>query len=160
MYEIIKQVILSGDYELSKMLETIKVNRVREDITAEQETELLSLAREHADPTNSYAGIQKRLDEMQKDISDTKTTVETNTTDIQAIKEKLKESGIIVPEPEPPEPGEEYPEYVPPTGAHDAYYKDDKVTYNGKKYICIAPEGVAVVWNPDEYPAYWQLVED
>lgn len=45
-----------------------------------------------------------------------------------------------------------------PTGAHDAYYKGDGITWKGEKYDCIAPDGVAVVWNPDEYPAYWHKV--
>ena len=31
---------------------------------------------------------------------------------------------------------EEWPEWVQPTGAHDAYNKGDKVSYNGKHYIC------------------------
>lgn len=56
-------------------------------------------------------------------------------------------------------PEDEYPEYIQPTGAHDAYHTGDKITFNGKHYICIAPEGVAVVWSPDTYPAYWQEVE-
>ena len=43
-----------------------------------------------------------------------------------------------------------------PTGAHDAYYNGDKVTYNGKHYVCIAPDGTACVWSPDVYPSYWQ----
>lgn len=30
---------------------------------------------------------------------------------------------------------DEWPEWVQPTGAHDAYNKGDKVTYNGKHYI-------------------------
>lgn len=51
--------------------------------------------------------------------------------------------------------GEEYPEYIPGKW----YYKDDKITYNGKKYVCIAPEGQVCTWNPDEYPAYWQVAE-
>ena len=37
---------------------------------------------------------------------------------------------------EPTEPVEEYPEYVKPTGAHDAYKIGDKITYNGKRYEC------------------------
>lgn len=58
------------------------------------------------------------------------------------------------------DPAEEWPEWKQPTGAHDAYYKGDKITFtDGKKYECIAPEGVAVVWDPATYPAYWQLVE-
>lgn len=31
---------------------------------------------------------------------------------------------------------DEWPEWVQPTGAHDAYNKGDKVSYNGKHYIC------------------------
>ncbi len=31
---------------------------------------------------------------------------------------------------------DEYPEWVQPTGAHDAYNAGDKVTYNGKRYVC------------------------
>ncbi len=49
MYEIIKQVILSGDYELSDMLNKIKKNCVRGDITDEQETELIALAKGKGD---------------------------------------------------------------------------------------------------------------
>ena len=31
---------------------------------------------------------------------------------------------------------EEFPEWVQPTGAHDAYNIGDKVSYNGQRYIC------------------------
>ena len=31
---------------------------------------------------------------------------------------------------------EEWPEWVQPTGAHDAYNTGDKVSYNGKRYVC------------------------
>lgn len=60
---------------------------------------------------------------------------------------------------EPPKPGDEWPEYVAPTGAHDAYYNGDKVTFKGKHYTCIAPVGTACVWDPDTYPAYWSKEE-
>ena len=43
---------------------------------------------------------------------------------------------------------EEYPEWVQPTGAHDAYNAGDKVSYNGKHYICTAD---ANVYAPDVY---------
>ena len=60
-----------------------------------------------------------------------------------------------------PDPSVEWPEWKQPTGAQDAYYKGDKVIFEGAKYICIAPEGVAVVWDPVTYPAYWQeVIED
>lgn len=55
-----------------------------------------------------------------------------------------------------PTENEEYPEHI----AGKWYYKDDKVTENGKKYICTAPEGEVCVWSPSEYPVYWQEVKE
>ena len=43
---------------------------------------------------------------------------------------------------------EEYPEWKQPTGAHDAYNVGDKVTYNGKHYICDINNNV---YAPDVY---------
>lgn len=54
------------------------------------------------------------------------------------------------------DPSVEYPDFKQPTGAHDAYAKGDKVTYNGKHYISTMDNNV---WSPDSYPQAWQLVE-
>ena len=43
---------------------------------------------------------------------------------------------------------EEYPEWVQPAGAHDAYAKGDKVTHNSKKWISDVD---ANVWEPGVY---------
>jgi hypothetical protein len=56
---------------------------------------------------------------------------------------------------EPETPVEDYPEYV----AGKWYYKGDKISYGGKHYVCVAPEGAVCNWNPDEYPAYWSVIE-
>ena len=47
---------------------------------------------------------------------------------------------------------DEYPEWVQPTGAHDAYNIGDKVTYNGQHYVCTSN---ANVYAPDVYG--WQI---
>ena len=47
---------------------------------------------------------------------------------------------------------DEYPEWVQPTGAHDAYNIGDKVSYNGQHYVCTSG---ANVYAPDVYG--WQL---
>ena len=47
---------------------------------------------------------------------------------------------------------DEYPEWVQPIGAHDAYDIGDKVTYNGQHYVCTSN---ANVYAPDVYG--WQL---
>ena len=43
---------------------------------------------------------------------------------------------------------DEYPEWVQPTGAHDAYNIGDKVTYNGQHYVCTSDGNV---YAPDVY---------
>lgn len=43
---------------------------------------------------------------------------------------------------------EEYPQWVQPTGAHDAYKKGDKVTYDNKHWISTADNNV---WHPGVY---------
>lgn len=139
MYEIIKTVIESKRYELADMLEKIDTMWLQDEITEEQKTELVNLARENAKPENSYSDLQKQINQAFEEIA--------------ALKARVDKLDGTEPDPE------EYPEYVQPTGSHDTYHKDDKVTYKGKKHICIAPEDVAVVWDPETYPAYWQIVE-
>lgn len=49
---------------------------------------------------------------------------------------------------------EEWPEWVQPTGAQDAYNKDDKVSHNGKRWVSSID---ANVWEPGVYG--WNEVE-
>lgn len=149
MYEIIKNVIISGRYELSDMLKKIDTVWLQGDLTDEQKAELASLAQEGADPENSYAPLQEQVKTLFENC-------EEMAAEILTLKEKVAK---LEGEELPPVESEEYPPYKKPQGAHDAYHTNDKITYtDSKKYICIAPEGVAVVWGLDEYPAYWQEV--
>lgn len=151
MYEIIKNVITSGRYELSDMLKKIDTIWLQGDLTDAEKEELVSIARDKADPENSYAGIEKQLETIFMNMAEMTKIIKSNTERIT----KLEGGTVTLPE------TEEYPAYQKPQGAHDAYYTNDKMTYtDGKKYICIAPEGVAVVWSPEEYPAYWQEVTE
>ena len=54
------------------------------------------------------------------------------------------------------DPSYEYPEFKQPTGAHDAYAKGDKITFEGKKYVSLID---ANTWSPIAYSQGWQLVE-
>lgn len=49
---------------------------------------------------------------------------------------------------------EEWPEWVQPTGSHDAYNTGDKVTFEGHHYVSLINGNV---WSPTAYPAGWQL---
>ena len=51
---------------------------------------------------------------------------------------------------------DEWPEFVQPTGAHDAYKKGDKVTFEGNHYIRLID---ANVYSPTAYPAGWKEIE-
>lgn len=69
---------------------------------------------------------------------------------------ELVDSGTT-PEPEPePEQPTSYPEFVQPTGSHDAYGVGDRVTYNGKVYESTIANNV---WSPDAYPQGWKEVD-
>ena len=50
---------------------------------------------------------------------------------------------------------DEYPEWVQPLGATDAYKKGDIVSYNGKLYRSTIDGNV---WSPEAYPAGWEIV--
>lgn len=53
------------------------------------------------------------------------------------------------------DPGDEFPPYEQPT-AENPYMTGDKVTFEGKHYICLIDN---CVWSPAEYPQGWEEVE-
>ena len=142
MYSTIKSVIYSGRYELNDMLHKIDTLWVQGDLTDEQRTELTDLARENADPAQSYAPLQEQIDQAFAQIKA-----------LSARVEKLEAGEVQEPAPEP----EEWPEWVQPTGAHDCYNTGDKVTYNGQHYVSKIDGNV---WSPDAYPRGWEVYSE
>lgn len=71
---------------------------------------------------------------------------------------KSVSGGTVSPEPSPdPGPGEtEYPDWVQPSGAHDAYNTGDIVRYNGVLYRSKIDGNT---WSPDAYPAGWEVYD-
>lgn len=49
---------------------------------------------------------------------------------------------------------EEWPEFVQPTGAHDAYMTGDQITFNGQHYVSLIDNNT---YSPETYPQGWQL---
>ena len=141
MYQIIHDVITSKRYELRDMLSKIDTIWVQGDLTDEQRTELVELARDNADPAASYAPLQEQINQAFAQIKALGDRVA-----------KLEAGETPEPAPEP----EEWPAWVQPTGAHDCYNTGDKVTYNGKHYISKLDGNV---WSPDAYPQGWTEVE-
>lgn len=147
MYGIIKAVIGSGRYELSDMLRKIDTVWLQGSITDDQKSELVELARQNALPENSYTSVQKQIDSIFTNLGEMAAAIRANTDAITTLR-----GGTVIPPVQ-----EEWPEYVQPTGAHDAYSTGDKVTWNGKHYICRMD---GCVWDPDTYPDAWELVEE
>ena len=137
MYEIFKNILNGKDYELVDILNKIDEYYIKSKLSKEEKEELEDEARQNAIPKNSYADLQTQIDKLADRVT--------------ALENKQESTGSE----EPTE--DEYPEYVQPTGAHDAYKIGDKITYNGKKYECIYD---GCVWTPDAYPAGWKLIEE
>ena len=145
MFEIIKSVIKNKNFELKDILYKINKMWIESAITEEQKTELDSLARENVAAENSYAPLQKQIDNANARIDKLEARIE----DLEN-----KETGEVT-EPEEPIETDEYPEYKQPTGAHDCYNTGMKMTFNGEKYICKID---GCVWDPITYPAAWEKV--
>ena len=143
MYSVIKDVLNKGSYELVDILN--KINKLWEEntLTEEQRDELVNLARSNANPENSYAENTQQIANLWEYYQQL---------DIRLSNLENGQGGV-----EPTEPEEEWPEFVQPTGAHDAYKERDKVTFQAKKYICQMDN---CVWNPLTYPDAWELVEE
>ena len=147
MYNDIMIIINDGEYNLVDLLHRIDVLYARGRLTDEEHEELTAKARENADQAVVYPDVEDRV-----------TALETWRLTVEERLKKLEEdTGEVVPD---PEPSDEYPAWHTPTGAHDAYYKGDKMTYtDGNKYVCIAPDGYCATYGPDVLPGYWQKVE-
>ena len=63
MYQIIKDVLTSGRYELNDMLKKIDTIWLQGDIDDGQKAELVELARANADPAASYAPLQEQIEQ-------------------------------------------------------------------------------------------------
>ena len=130
-FELFKRVIEHGQYDLKAMLEKIEKGWVEGSLSDEERDDLKSLSQNHADVFYSI-----RIDEKLKELDERITALENK-------KSEEEQPGSTV-----------YPEYV----AGKWYYKDDTVSFEGKNYICIAPDGQVCVWSPTEYPTYWKEV--
>lgn len=136
MFKIFKNVIETGRFDLSDMLEKIESNWVQGKLTDAEKTELITLAQGFATPEQSV-DLMKKIMELEREVKAIKREIDS-----------LKNSS------ESNTQTEEYPEYI----SGKWYYNGDKITFDGKKYVCTAPDGVVCTWNPIEYPAYWEMV--
>jgi hypothetical protein len=143
MFDIITGIINSGNFELADIIHKINILWLQSEITENEKDSLIRSAREKAKPENSYAPLEKQIEEAFKKISKLEESIDKVG--------KLETGKPTDPALEP----EEYPEYKQPLGAHDAYNTGDKVTFKGKKYECIKDN---CVWDSETYPDGWKIV--
>lgn len=145
-YEDLRAQISSGDFKLQAMLDKLTRLYIEDMLTEEEYDDLMQLARDNANPDKE---IEENTD-IVKQLMLHVTESEQKLKDLEARVAKLED-----PESEPEEPVVTYEPYDP----HKWYYKDMTCSFEGKNYICIAPEGVVCTWSPSGYPSYWKLVE-
>lgn len=136
MFETFQTLINAGGYDLTDLSKRIKTLFALGELSEDEMKRLLEQAQGNAKPDDSYAPLADRV----KAIEEWGTTMEKRLSKL--------ESGSST-----EEPGDKWPEYKQPTGAHDAYHVGDKITYNGKHYTCVLD---GCVWAPDIYPQGWQ----
>ena len=141
MKELFENVINNRDYELRDILNKIAERHINNDLTDDEKTYLEELARNNANPQNSYAPNEDLIAQLFKRVEALEKVVFVETD------EPVEDEEIVV---------EEYPLYVQPTGSHDAYKIGDKITFNGKRYTCTMDN---CVWDPSTYPNAWEEVK-
>lgn len=150
MYTIVKGVIEQGRFELADMLAKIDTEWVLSALTDGEREELVELAREAADPEASLAPVVERVTALEE----WRRSVESR---LAALEAGGEQGGGAEGGETGPEPADEWPDYVQPTGAHDAYHVGDKITWGGKRWTCKMD---GCVWDPGAYPDGWEYVED
>lgn len=145
-YEDLRAQISSGDFKLQAMLDKLTRLYIEDMLTVDEYDDLMKLARDNANPDKD---IEENTD-IVKQLMLRVTESEQKLKDLEARIVKLED-----PEAEPEEPVVTYEPYDP----HKWYYKDMTCSFEGKNYICIAPEGVVCTWSPPGYPSYWKLVK-
>ena len=135
MREMIIGQIEMGGFDLKSMIDRINYYHVAGELTDAEREELIQRAQDKAvqdmdvEPKTEILALWEAVHELERRI------------------DEMSGGG------DTPEPGEEWPEFVQPTGAHDAYNPGDKVTYHGKHYVCLIAN---CVWAPDVYPQGWE----
>ena len=143
MFETFQTIINAGDYDLADLTERIKTLYAMGELTEDEMTQLLDSAAANANQ-----------DAMLPDMSERVGALETRIAAVEERVGKLEAGGVEPGEPE--EPADEWPEWVRPTSKDTQYNKGDKVTFNGRHYMCVKNN---VSSSPDEDSKRWQLVE-
>ena len=143
MFETVQTIINAGGYDLADLTERIKTLYALGELSNDEMSQLLDSAAANANQ-----------DAMLPDMSERVGALETRIAAVEERVGKLEAGGVEQGEPE--EPADEWPEWVRPTSKDTQYNKGDKVTFNGRHYVCVKNN---VSSSPEEDSKRWQLVE-
>ena len=143
MFETFQTIINAGGYDLADLTQRIKTIYAMGELTEDEMKQLLDSAAANA-----------TQDAMLPDMSERVGALETRIAAVEERVGKLEAGGVEPGEPE--EPVDEWPEWVRPTSKDTQYRKGDKVTFNGRHYVC---QKNNVSSSPDEDSKSWTLVE-
>lgn len=153
MFNIMKDVINNGNFELSKILSKIDKQWAEDKLTDDERVELINSAQGKANVKNSIDMYDKvlELDKRLKVAEDL--IIELS----NLIKNSVVEDDTTsTPTNETPVEPITYPEFK----IGKWYYNGDIVSHNNQNYKCIAPLGVVCVWSPTDYSPFWELLVD
>ena len=131
MKSIFENVIKRGGYRLTELLKNIDKYHIEGKLTDEDRDALYAMARQT--PEAQY---------------DVKREIEQLWAAIRQLQEGSNSD---------PAPAEQYPAFVQPTGAHDAYQTGAQITFNAQKYRCLMDN---CVWSPDVLPSAWEIITE
>lgn len=143
MFETVQTIINSGGYDLADLSKRIKTLYALGELSEDEMKQLLDSAAANANQ-----------DAMLPDMSERVGALETRIAAVEERVGKLEAGGVEPSDTE--EPVDEWPEWVRPTSKDTQYNKGDKVTFNGKHYVC---QKNNVSSSPYEDPKRWALVE-
>ena len=130
MKHIFEAIIKAGSYDLTALLKKIDTYHIEGKITDTERDELYALARGDAKPVYD---VEREIEKLW-----------------EAVRELKAGTGA-----EHPVEPEAVPEFVQPTGAHDAYHVGDRVLFGGAVYVCAMDN---CVWSPDVLPSAWSVM--
>lgn len=137
MYNVIKNVISTKNYELKDMLNKLDTLWVQGSISDDQRIELIATARKNAVSENSL-NILLKIEELDRRVA--------------ALEAAGSQTGGE------PSVGETvtYPDFK----VGKWYRAGDKITFDNVNYICVAPNGQVCTWSPIDFPDYWAPIVD
>lgn len=151
MYNMIKEVIHAGGYNLAEMTKRIEKRCLENKISEEERDELLALANQNALPDNEKAPLQRQIEVIFENLLEM-------VAEIKGLKERLSkvEGGEVV----SPEEKEEYPKWQKWDGIGlIPYQTGSKCSHNGKNYVSQVNNNI---WEPGAlgvYETIWKEVE-